>query len=83
MSVAKFLTTKTCDEPRDLDVRKGTASMEWYRAMSARRRGDMTAVDVDLEEAGLSERSARDTPGKRLETNGPDPGCGKEPGRLG
>ena len=38
-----------------MDIRWGKASMEWYRAMRTRYRGEMTAQDVDDVEARLRE----------------------------
>jgi len=43
----------TCNELSTLDVRRGSdlsGSMEWYRAMRARYRGEMTTEDVDQAE---------------------------------
>ena len=57
----------TYEELRDLNIRRGKAAMDWYRAMRARYRGEMTAEDVDEAEAKLMELDAelRRAMGKR------------------
>ena len=45
----------TCEELRDLDVRRGKAAMDWYRAARAKYRGEMTREDVDQAEARVRE----------------------------
>ena len=47
MPVAHFLKTMPHEALRDLDIRRGKASMEWYQAMRARHGGEMTAQDVE------------------------------------
>ena len=37
----------TYEELRDLDVRQGKASMDWYRAAQALYRGEISREDVD------------------------------------
>ena len=51
-------TSMTYEELRDLDVRRGKASMDWYRAMRARHRGEMAWEDFVQAEARVREMDA-------------------------
>ena len=48
----------THEDLRDLDIRRGKAWAEWYRAMRARYRIELTAQHVDVAEARLREIDA-------------------------
>jgi hypothetical protein len=48
----------THDDLRDLDIRRGKASMDWYRTARALYRGEATREDVDRAETKVRELDA-------------------------
>ena len=55
---ASCRSTLAYEELRALDVHRGKASIEWYRAVCAGYRGEMTAGDVDEAVARVRELDA-------------------------